>query len=179
MSMGDQDELAEQLSLHIKELALFKYESEIRREDSLIAQAGNMQTAFSFTSAALFMVASIAVEYKEPWSYEFLLLVFSSITMVLVISLVLSTIAQKRVVREDFAHIAELKKFVSENYDESDTAAKRNIQWVDMLSKVEIELSESNDHKVVLIEWSMFFFYVAIGISLLWFVIALWLMCKG
>ena len=38
------------------------YANEERREDSLIQQATNMQTAFSFVSAAVFMVAQIAID---------------------------------------------------------------------------------------------------------------------
>ena len=105
MSTKKEKQLADDLSLYIKELARMKYESEIRREDSLIMQASQMQTAFSFSSAALFMVAAIAVEYKEPWTFEFLLLIFSTITGALLVSLVLATIAQRRVEREDFPHI--------------------------------------------------------------------------
>ena len=170
------EQLADDLSSHLKELAEYKYQSEIRREDSLIAQAGNMQTAFAFTSAALFMVAAIAVEYKEPWSYGFLLLIFSSITFFLVGSLVLATIAQSRSEREDFEHIDKIVAFVNEHFEDSDTLAKRNIQWVNMLAKVESDLSRTNDNKVVLIKWSMRLFYVAIGLSVFWFIVAMFKM---
>ena len=48
-----------ELSNHIRQIAQTIYEAELRREDSLIQQSTQMQTAFSFTSAALFMVAAI------------------------------------------------------------------------------------------------------------------------
>ena len=48
----------------IGEMAKVKYENEIRREESIIQQASQMQTAFSFITAALFMVAPIAIEYR-------------------------------------------------------------------------------------------------------------------
>ena len=172
MSTKKEKQLADDLSLYIKELARMKYESEIRREDSLIMQASQMQTAFSFSSAALFMVAAIAVEYKEPWTFEFLLLIFSTITGALLVSLVLATIAQRRVEREDFPHIEQIKEFICENYEDSETIAKRNIQWVDMIGKIEKDLSRTNDNKVVLIQWSMYFFYIAISLSVFWFVMA-------
>ena len=71
MQYMKENKIQRDITAHIKELALLKYEDELRREDSLINQASQMQTAFSFTSAALFMVAAIAVEYREPWSYAF------------------------------------------------------------------------------------------------------------
>lgn len=164
---------AEELSQYIKELAQFKYDSEIRREDSLISQAGKMQSAFSFTSAALFMVATIAVENKEPWSYEFLLVIFSSITSALIASLVLATVAQRRVVREDIPDIEEMFDFINENYDELEAKAGRDVQWIQLLSKVQKDLKRTNDNKVVFIKWSMRLFYIAIGLSVFWFIIAM------
>lgn len=168
-----EDTLATELSAHIKELSMMKYETELRREDSLINQASQMQTAFSFTTAALFMVAAMAVEYKEPWTYEFLLLIFSTITIALLVSLVLATIAQRRVEREDFPHVEKIKEFVTENYEDSDSEPKRNMQWVDMIAKIEKDLSRTNDNKVILIKWSMIFFYISIGLAAFWFIIAI------
>ena len=174
--MLDEEKIKEDVTGHIKELAKLKYESEMRREDSLINQASQMQTAFSFTSAALFMVAAIAVEYKEPWSYNFLIVIFSTITFALVISLVLATVAQRRMEREDFQHIEELKDFIIDNYEESITPAQRNMQWIDMVGKIEKDLSRVNDNKVVMIRWSMIWFYIAIILSAIWFVWAMIIM---
>ena len=68
------DKEQKELSDHIRQIAQMIYEAEFRREDSLIQQSTQMQTAFSFTIAALFMVAAIAVEYKYPLTFGFLLL---------------------------------------------------------------------------------------------------------
>ena len=174
--MSKEEKIKEDITEHIKELAKLKYESEMRREDSLINQASQMQTAFSFTSAALFMVAAIAVDYKEPWSYNFLILIFSTITIALIISLVLATVAQRRMEREDFSHIEDIKDFVLENYEESLTKAQRNIQWIDMVGKVEKDLSRVNNNKVILIRWSIIWFYIAIILSVIWFIWAMIIM---
>jgi hypothetical protein len=173
MQYMKENKIQRDITAHIKELALLKYEDELRREDSLINQASQMQTAFSFTSAALFMVAAIALEYREPWSYDFLLTVFSTITIALVVSLVLATLAQKRYERQDFPHIEVLKEFVVENYEDSLSEAQRNIQWIDMVGKVEKDLSRVNDNKVVLIRWSMRWFYIALTLMLIWFLVAI------
>ena len=48
--------LAEEVLLRIEQLVKLKYEEEVEREASLISQASNMQTVFSVSSAALFML---------------------------------------------------------------------------------------------------------------------------
>ena len=49
MQYMKENKIQRDITAHIKELALLKYEDELRREDSLINQASQMQTAFSFT----------------------------------------------------------------------------------------------------------------------------------
>ena len=87
--------------------------------------------------------------------------------------LVLATLAQKRYERQDFPHIEVLKEFVVENYEDSLSEAQRNIQWIDMVGKVEKDLSRVNDNKVVLIRWSMRWFYIALALMLIWFLVAI------
>ena len=67
------------------------YANEERREDSLIQQAAHMQTAFSFVSAAVFMVAEIVIEHRSNLSLEFLLVSFSVICALLIASLFCAT----------------------------------------------------------------------------------------
>ena len=45
---------------HIKELATLKYDAEEKREQNLIQQSSQMQTAFSFMTAAVFAATAIA-----------------------------------------------------------------------------------------------------------------------
>lgn len=52
------------------------YEAEFRREESIIRQSSNMQSSIAFVSAVLFVIAQIAVEYKEKISFGYLMLVF-------------------------------------------------------------------------------------------------------
>lgn len=59
---NDEEQLEKQaisLYRHVKEISTLKYESELRREDSLIQQFGHMQAAFSFMTAAIFMATPI------------------------------------------------------------------------------------------------------------------------
>ena len=162
-----------ELSNHIRQIAQTIYEAELRREDSLIQQSTQMQTGFSFTSAALFMVAAIAVEYKYPLTYGFLLLAFSTITALLLASLILATMAQKREKRNDFVSIKETSNFIQRHYETIKSDAAKDLQYVALIEKVQSEVKRTNDNKVALIQWSMRLFYTSIGLSVFWFLIAL------
>lgn len=56
------------------------YKNEERREDSLMQQAANMQMVFSFVSAAVLMITPTIFEYRGALSVEFIILVISSIS---------------------------------------------------------------------------------------------------
>lgn len=172
--MNDQDQA--KLSRHIRQVSQLIFDNEIRREDSLIQQSSHMQTAFSFTSAALFMVAAIVVEHRYPLSYSFLILVFSTITALLLTSLILATLAQKREERKDFVSIKETKDYIISEYTSVLTDAAKDLQYVDLIEKVYADLKRTNDNKVVLIQWSMRFFYSSIGLSIIWFFVAMYKM---
>lgn len=167
------DEEQRELSNHIRQIAQTIYETEFRREDSLIQQSTQMQTAFSFTTAALFMVAAIAVEYKYPLTFGFLLLAFSSITALLLASLIFATMAQRREKRKDYVSIQETSKFIQDNYKTIETEAAKNLQYIEMLEKIQSEVKRTNDNKVILIQWSMRLFYCSLGLSAFWFIVAL------
>lgn len=94
--LNEQEKNAIILYTHVKEIALFKYEAEQRREDSLIQQSSQMQTAFSFTSAAVFMVTPVIIQYRGVLSLEFFLVAISSVIFFLMISLVTASAAQFR-----------------------------------------------------------------------------------
>ena len=87
------------------------YANEERREDSLIQQATNMQTAFSFVSAAVFMVAPIVIEYRGKLPLEFFLIVFALISGLLLACLFCATMAQRRSKRNSFPTAKDLPPF--------------------------------------------------------------------
>ena len=99
----------------LSEFAKMKYESEVKREDSIIQQASHMQTAFSFITAALFMVAPIVIENKGSLSLTFFLIAFSSITFALLLSLFLATMAQNRKKNATFPDVCSMRDYVKEN----------------------------------------------------------------
>lgn len=56
---------------YIKDLASVKYDAEEKREQNLIQQSSQMQTVFSFMTAAIFMAAPILIQYCEQLSIKF------------------------------------------------------------------------------------------------------------
>lgn len=164
---------ADDLYAYIKDFASLKLEHEIKREDSLIQQSANMQTAFSFTTAALFMVAPIAVEYRGLMPYEFLLAAFSSITAMLLLSLLFASLAQNRQLTTTFPDIDEFTHHIEDKYMDYLTPAQRDKALAELIGKVQKSKDEINDKRVKRIRWSMRFFYIALILTVVWFVAAL------
>ena len=75
-----QQDIASTLYEYIASFDREIFANEERREDSLIQQATNMQTAFSFVSAAVLMVAPIVIENCKKLPLEFFLIVFALIS---------------------------------------------------------------------------------------------------
>ena len=119
-----QDELITLQFRYIKELSQLKYEAEEKREQNLIQQSSQMQTVFSFMTAAIFMAVPICVEFRGILSLEFFLISISITVMFLIASLVLASIAQWRwktktipdvtKIKEEIINIPEWKKFTVE-----------------------------------------------------------------
>ncbi|WP_025434968.1 hypothetical protein [Peptoclostridium acidaminophilum] len=168
-------EQAEKLYAHVRELAQFKYDGELRREDSLIQQSSNMQTAFAFSTAALFMIAPIALEYRGNLSVHFFLAAFSSITAFLLLSLAFASLAQKRYAHEAFPDVEVIEKEISDNYQSFVTKAQQDKQWVNVIGKLQKSKSQINDKRVKHIMWSMKSFSAALILSVFWYVVTI---CK-
>lgn len=161
----------DELYLHIKELSALKYDTELRREDSLIQQASHMQTAFSFISAALLMTAPIFLEYRHSSiSMEFLLFSYAIVILCLLISLILASLTQRRVIKASFLSIPDIIRFVEDNQEHTLRKAEQYKQWAQVVGDVQVSLEKVNERRVKLIRWSMGFFFASIGFIIFWFV---------
>lgn len=167
---------ADELYSYVKEFALLKLESETKREDSLIQQSANMQTAFSFTTAALFMVAPIAVDNRGAMSLEFLLLAFSTITALMLISLVFASMAQNRQFNVTFPDVEEFTQHIENTYLDYLTPAQRDKALSELIGKVQKSKDIINDKRVKRIKLSMYSFYLALALTVFWFFVALYIM---
>ncbi|MEG1564671.1 MAG: hypothetical protein RR365_13235 [Bacteroides sp.] len=150
--------------LHVKELSKLKYEAEEKREQNLIQQSSQMQTVFSFMTAAIFMAVPVCVQYRGSLSLEFFLISISIIVMFLIASLVLASIAQWRWKTETFPDVAKIKESVIDSPEwEKFTIEYNQIdQWIGIIGKVQAEKAKLNDRRVALIMASMICFYCSI-----------------
>ena len=150
---------------YIKELATLKYDAEEKREQNLIQQSSQMQTAFSIMTAAVFAATAICIEYRGKLTLNFFLIAVSIVTVLLIVSLLLASIAQWRWKTEAFPDIQDIKDTVVNDPEwEKLTIKSHQInQWIDMVGKVQKKKAEINDRRVKLIMASMICFYLSIG----------------
>lgn len=160
---------------HIKELSKLKYDAEERREQNLIQQSSQMQTVFSFMTAAIFMAAPICIEYRGTLSLEFFLLSISIVVIFLTASLVLASIAQWRWKTKALPDIATIKDEVinTPNWETLTIEYNQIDQWVNIIGEVQSEKAKLNDRRVKLIMASMICFYCSISSIVISFVIGI------
>jgi len=156
---------------HIEELAILKFNSEEKREQSLIQQSSQMQTVFSFLTAAFFMALVIIIQNRGRLSLNFFLVSSTIIIAFLLVSLVTASIAQFRWKTKSFSDIEETFKFVSNNWQTSYKESEQRKQKVDLLAEVQKDKARLNGRRVKLVMTSMISFYIAIGFIVICFII--------
>lgn len=169
------DDLIASQYRHIKELSKLKYDKEERREQNLIQQSSQMQTAFSFMTAAIFMAVPVCVEHRGVLSLEFFLYSVSVITAFLIASLVLATMAQWRWKTISLPDVKVIKKAIIDNPDWKDLTVDYNQmdQWVGIVGEVQEKTAKLNDRRVKLIIASMVCFYASIFSIVVSFIIGI------
>lgn len=160
---------------YIKELSKLKYEAEEKREQNLIQQSSQMQTGFSFMTAAIFMAVPICIEHRGNLSLEFFLVSVSVIVVFLIASLTLASLAQWRWKTETFPDVKKIKDSVLNNPEWEKLTVEYNQidQLVDIIGKVQEEKAKLNDRRVRLIIASMICFYCSIISVIVSFIIGI------
>lgn len=176
MNEHDENTAASELCAFVKEYALLKLEDETKRYESLLHQASNMQTAFAFSTAALFMVAQIAIENRGNMTLKYLLVVFSSITALLMFSLLFAALAQSRGKLKSLADVNTIIQLVENDYKLYLSEAQRAKAIAMQIGEVQLSASEKNNEMASQIRISMGFFYAAMFLSAFWFVVSLIIM---
>ena len=160
---------------HIKELSQLKYDAEEKREQHLIQQSGQMQTAFSFVTAAVFMAIPICIEYRGPLSLCFFLVSVSVISGFLILSLLFASIAQWRWKTKSFPDVSEIKSGIlnSQEWQKFCIEYHQIDQWINLVGEVQEEKAHLNDRRVKLIIASMLCFYASIGSVIVSFIVGM------
>ena len=160
---------------HIKELATLKYEAEEKREQGLIQQSSQMQTVFSFMTAALFMAVPICIEYRGMLSLKFFLVSISLISVFLLLSLILASLSQWRWKTHTFPDIKVIKDSVLSDIEWQKLLIEhhRIDQWIELVGRIQSEKAKLNDRRVKFIIASMISFYGAVTTIAVSFIIAI------
>lgn len=152
------------------------YANEERREDSLIQQATNMQTAFSFVSAAVFMVAPIVIEYRGKLPLEFFLIVFALISGLLLACLFCATMAQRRSKRNSFPTAKDFQGLVETDYTDFEAKSQREKYIAETYKELHESLASTNEKRVFWIQLSMRVFFITLGGCIAAFIIGLFML---
>ncbi len=149
---------------YVKDLASVKYDAEEKREQNLIQQSSQMQTVFSFMTAAIFMAAPILIQYCEQLSIKFFFVSISFVTAFLLLSLLLASLAQWRWKTKTFPDINEIKNSIVQSAEWENLSQKsyQLNQWIDLMASVQAERTKLNERRVKLIMGSMISFYCSI-----------------
>lgn len=183
MQNEDKREVGLEFVLRIEQLVKLRYEEEVEREKSLISQASNMQTVFSVSTAALFMLLPtiIDVQYRGDLELNTVYFYVSLITFFLLLSLLLATLAQNRRKRVMFASIQSLIQEIDDK-----TKLKKNLEnpfqfirrLINSYHEAYNSLSQNNDERVKLIRVSMLSFYISIGICVFFYLRSVYILFR-
>lgn len=157
------------------ELAQEKYDFENQREQELIQQSGQMQSAFSFMTAALFMALPVALDHQGQLSNTFFFVAFSIILFFLFLSLVLASAATWRWKKNALGNIQQIKKSILDTDEWEKFLKKYNrcSSKINALEEVQMRKEELNNRRANLIHLSMIAFYFSIGSIVISYIVAL------
>ena len=151
---------------NVVDFGKFSYELECQRENSLIGQSGNMLTAFSIYTAALYMIVPIVIEHFKNLTYGILLSV-GIVSVLLIASLVLALISQWRFKYKTMLDIDVFYNYIDKENDLYKTQADYDYQWKHQLAPIQQSKKINNDKRVKLIVASMITFLCAIVVTIL------------
>lgn len=154
---------SKELFSYVKEIAMFRYRMEQERENSIINQSVAMQAAFSFIIGAVLMALPIVLEYSDstvPKSLIFI--VFSSVILLLILSLGATLFVQWRYKRVAFENIDILVEYILRNSDFLADPNKQIMQLVKTLGASQDSLSKINDKRASWLKVTIFLCGVAL-----------------
>ena len=163
------------LNKYILDMAKIKYDSELRREDSIIQQAGHMQAVFSFVSIGVVTLIPVIISCKGSLSINYLILVFSTILIVLFFSLFAATMAQNRKGQDLFPDVDKQINYIHKHEEYFGSEINRLDYLSRSYSEMQTSLTKNNRKRVLWIKISMYSFYASLVLCAFWFIISI---CK-
>lgn len=173
--MNRNDQKTKRLLSMIDKRVHEKYEEELEREKSLLAQASNMQTAFSVTTAALFMLLPVLIQYRpDNISLRFYFISVSVVVALLLLSLVFATLAQWR---EEKALLPDIETMMEDVKSKLAQLLDDETLWLSdsnkMYGMIQKDLEQLNNKRCNMICASMICFFIAIFTCFLAYIVGL------
>lgn len=141
------------------------------RKESIIQQASRMQANFSFVIASLFLLLSIIVPNINNLSIGFIVLAFSSTSIMLFASLIMATFTQSRMKEIILSSSKEIIEIVAINSDALIDEGDRVNHLISNYSTMEEKLRINNSKRIKYLNASMILFYISIFMFIGWFII--------
>jgi hypothetical protein len=145
----------------IIEYANKSFEQELDREKSIIAQACQMMTAFSFITVVVLLFVPILIDILIPQAKIFVIFSSVIITFLLLCSFILALVSTWRFKIHRLQSPKDFQKYVNANssgYDEYGF----QIQWIDSLDKMQKSREKTNGTRVNLVLASMIVFFFSL-----------------
>jgi hypothetical protein len=104
-----------------------------------------------FFTAVIYMIAPVVFQYNNKMIPTWYLIVaFSSVTVIVMISLILATRVQAWKHHRSLSDISIIEKDIRANFDKLNTAAGRDRHFIEYLQPIQEDLSKANDRLVLL-----------------------------
>lgn len=156
------DNLAE-ITDNAFEYAKLTCEQEEKRENSLINQATQMTTYFSFVSVLVLMIIPIIITKEEYIPNNYIIIISIITLLALFVSMVFAVIAQWRFKYKALSSPMTMFDHIIENRDYFQTKEQRNKSFIQSLESFWSSKRKNNDVRASLIKISMSIFFGAIG----------------
>lgn len=156
-----------ELTSNALEYAKLAYEQEERREDSLINQATQMTTYFSFVSVFILMIIPFALEDEVAIPKMYVAIISIVIITLLIVSMFLAVLVQWRYKYKALPAPIDNFNHIIENAEFFKTKEQRDKSFVQALEATWKSKRIINDRRAILLRVSMAFFFSAITFLLL------------
>lgn len=154
-----------------KQVIVTSYEREIEKERDIISQSLQMQYAFSFLAAAIFIVAQLACEYRGNVSLNVVYIIFSFISAPLIICMVFATMAQMRMMHDESGDADPLIKDIDKNYDHLKNEVDQCCYLTELHRQLQMSLSRNNTKRIQYLRISQISLFITIGFCFIGYIV--------
>ncbi len=154
-------EMLQSIEEHCKTI----YDYEVERENNILQQACNMQSAFSFITAGLFVIAQIVTDQisdNSALSYKQIFFCFAIITIWMLLSLIFATLAQSRFSRLQRKTVYHYIQYADKHFNRLQNINIRILHSISEYEGLHSSLKRINTIRVLFVKFSMWSFYGAV-----------------